>query len=170
MKSLNENLDLQRKVDLLKMVPLISEIDSSQLELLAFTSDTQTFESGHILFRQGDIGNEAYIIVRGEVEVIKEGPERTITIATLGKNQIIGEIAILIDVPRTATIEAMTDLTTLVISKESFYRVVSEFPSVAIGIMRELASRIAKTTVQVRQVRSGAKPNRTSRQKHKTRH
>jgi CRP/FNR family cyclic AMP-dependent transcriptional regulator len=109
-----------------------------------------TFGSGQALFCQGDVGNAAYIIMSGEAEVITEGPEGEITVATLGKNQFIGEISILIDVPRTATVTAMTELTVLVISKDMFYRMVTEFPTIGIEIMRELARRLFKTTVQLR--------------------
>jgi CRP/FNR family cyclic AMP-dependent transcriptional regulator len=142
--------DNRAKIDLLKKIPLISKIGHSMLELLALDSKTLTFGSSQTLFCQGDVGNAAYIIISGEAEVITEGPEGEITVATLGKNQFIGEISILIDVPRTATVTAMTELTVLVISKDMFYRMVTEFPTIGIEIMRELAHRLFKTTVQLR--------------------
>ncbi len=162
MASTNEQSYLEKRFELLKQVPLISGIDSSKLEILAFTSETRTFESGCVVFKQGELGNEAHVIVSGEVEVITEGLEGDIAIATLGPNQIIGEIAILVDVPRTATVVAMTELTTLVITKDAFYRMVSAYPTVAVQIMRELATRIALTTGQVREVQGGATPARPS--------
>jgi CRP-like cAMP-binding protein len=155
---LNEEADLLRKIDLLTKIPLISKIGHPMLELLALDSETLAFGSGQTLFCQGDVGNAAYIIISGEAEVITEGPEGEITVATLGKNQFIGEIAILIDVPRTATIRAMTELTALMISKDMFYHMVTEFPTIGIEIMRELAHRLEQTTVQLGQVRSDIKP------------
>jgi CRP/FNR family cyclic AMP-dependent transcriptional regulator len=155
---MNKEADLLRKIDLLKKIPLVSKIGHSMLEPLAFDSETLTLGSGQVLFCQGDIGNAAYIIMSGEAEVITEGPEGEITVATLGKNQFIGEISILIDVPRTATVRAMTELTALVISKDMFYRMVNEFPEIGIEIMRELARRLEQTTVQLRQVRSDTIP------------
>ena len=152
--SLNKEADLLRKIDLLTKIPLISKIGHSMLKLLALDSETLTFGSGQVLFCQGDVGNAAYIIMSGEAEVITEGPEGDITVATLGQNQFIGEIAILIDVPRTATVRVMTELTALVISKDMFYRMVTEFPEIGIEIMRELAHRLEQTTIQLRQVRS----------------
>jgi CRP-like cAMP-binding protein len=158
-----KNEYLERKFDLLKNVPLISGIESSKLEILAFASEVRSFHPGQIVFKQGELGNEAYVIESGEVEVITEGSQGEIAIATVGPNQIIGEIAILVDVPRTATVVAMTELAVLAITKEAFYRMVTAYPSVAVEMMRELAMRIALTTVQVREVYGGDTPHRFSR-------
>jgi len=67
----------------------------------------------------------------------------------MGRNAIIGEIAILCDVPRTATVRADSTLVTLRISKDLFFRLVNEFPQMAVEIMRELARRLEKTTAQL---------------------
>ena len=76
--------------------------------------------------------------------------------AKVGKNDFVGEIAILIDVPRTATIRAETDLTTLAITKDLFFRLISEFPDMAVEIMRELAHRLEATTAQLREAKRAA--------------
>jgi len=65
-----------------------------------------------------------------------KGPLEEIAVATVGQYQFIGEIAVLIDIPRTATVVALTHLATLVISKETFYRIVAEHPVVGIEFMR----------------------------------
>lgn len=150
----HEEMDLDSRVEVLGRIPLLSEISASHRELLASSSKVLTFDSGQILFRQGDVGNAAYVIIAGEAEVVTEGSEGEIAIATIGQYQFIGEIAILIDVPRTATVVATAELTALVISKEMFYRLVTDYPEIAIEIMRELAGRLFKTTVQVSQAGS----------------
>ena len=149
--SVDDNLDLSGKIDLLVKMPLFSILDPPSLEILASSSDILTFGAGEVLFRQGEVGAEAHIIITGEAEVVTEGLEGDITVATIGQHQFIGEIAILIDVPRTATVTAMVDLTTLVVSKDLFYRIITEFPTVGIEVMRELAHRLFQTTIQVRQ-------------------
>ena len=73
-----------------------------------------------------------------------------------GSNQravpaLIGEIAILCDVPRTATVKAVSEVVTLAISKDLFFRMVTEFPQMAVEIMRELARRLERTTSQLRE-------------------
>ena len=148
--SLDRDVDLTSKVALLTKIPLFAGIGASNLVLLASSSKVQTFHSREILFRQGDVTKETYIIISGEAEVITEEPEGETTVATIGQHQFIGEIATLLDVPRTATVVALTHLATLVISKEEFYRIVTEDPFIGIEVMRELARRLFKTTTLLR--------------------
>ena len=78
-------------------------------------------------------------------------PGGQLVIATLKQNEIVGEIAILCDVPRTATVRAKTELTTLRITKELFFNLTIEFPQIAVEIMRELAHRLEQTTPKLRE-------------------
>jgi len=78
-------------------------------------------------------------------------PTGQIQVAEMKKNDFLGEIAILCDVPRTATIKAREPLNTLKISKDTFYRMVGEFPTMAIEIMRELAHRVEDTNQKLRE-------------------
>jgi len=97
------------------------------------------------------MADAAYIIIEGEVEVILDGPAGPVTVATIGKNDIVGEIGILCDVPRTATIKALTRLVTLRIQKELFLRLINEFPQMAIAIMQELAHRLEHNNNRLRE-------------------
>ncbi len=148
-------MSLNEEVDLLRQIPLFSKIDPSKLKLLAFTSERLTFGSGQDLFQQGDVGDTAYIIIDGEAEVLVDSPSGQLSVAKLGKNDLVGEIAILIDVPRTATVRAASELTTLAIPKDQFFRMITEYPQMAIEIMRELAQRLEKTTGQLRAAMTG---------------
>ena len=137
-------MSLNEEVDLLRKIPLSAKIEPSKLKLLAFTSERLTFDGGQELFHQGDVGDKAFIIVQGEAEVLVDSPGGPLKVATLAKNDLVGEIAILIDVPRTATVRAANELTTLAISKDQFFQMITEFPEMAIEIMRELAHRLEK--------------------------
>ena len=147
-------MSLNEEVEFLQSIPLFSKIEPSKLKLLAFTSDRLTFAPGQELFHQGDAGDAAYIIMDGEADVTVDTPAGEISIARVRKNDLIGEIAILCDVPRTATIKALSEVTTLAISKELFFQMVTEFPEMAVEIMRELASRLERTTSQLREAMS----------------
>lgn len=142
---------LQEEVDLLRNIPLFAKIEPSKLKLIAFTSDRMTFRRGDFLCRQGEAGDSAFVIVSGEADVSVETPGGKLHVATLRQNDILGEIAILCDVPRTATVTAISDVETLVISKELFFRLIHEFPQIAIELLRELAERLDRTTVRLRQ-------------------
>ena len=142
-------MSLNEEVELLRSVPLFANIEPSKLKLLAFTSERLTFPPGQDLCKQGDIGDAAYVIVSGDADVVIDTPSGPLTVAHVGKNAFVGEIAILIDVPRTATISPTTELETLKISKDLFYRLIAEFPEMAIEIMRELARRLEQTNLQL---------------------
>jgi len=147
-------MSLHEEVEILRNIPLFAHIDASKLKLLAFTSERLTFAMDQVLFHKGDPGDAAYIILKGEADIIVDGPKGPITVAHMGKNQVLGEIAILCDVPRTATVRAASELITLRISKDLFLRLIREFPQIAIEIMRVLASRLERTTEQLRDAKS----------------
>ena len=149
-------MSINEEVDLLRKIPLFAKIEASKLKLLAFTSERLTFASGQELFRQGDVGDKAYIIIDGTAEVLVDSPTGELAVATLGKNDLVGEIAILIDVPRTATVRVTEEVTTLAISKDQFFRMIGEYPDMAIEIMRELAIRLERTTAQLRAAMAGS--------------
>jgi CRP-like cAMP-binding protein len=142
-------MSIKEEVDLLRRIPLFANVEPSKLKLLAFTSERIAFEAGHILFNQGDTGDAAYIVIEGEAEVLVNGPVGPIQVAVLGRNAIVGEIAILCDVPRTATIRARERLVCLRISKELFLRLINEFPQIAVAVVRELAHRIEMDNVKL---------------------
>jgi len=143
-------MSLNEEVELLRNIPLFAKLEPSKLKLLAFTSERLTFQPAQSLFHQGDMGDAAYIIVSGSADVIVETPNGPLTVAAVKKNDFAGEIAILCDVPRTATITATSELVTLRISKDLFFRLVTEFPQMAVEIMRVLAQRLEKTTADLR--------------------
>lgn len=144
-------MGLLDEVELLRKIPLFSKIEPSKLKLLAFTSERLTYAEGDVLFAQGDAGDAAYVIIGGKADVVVDTPGGPLTVATLDENEIVGEIAILCDVPRTATVKAKTEVTTLRITKDLFFSLVVEFPQIAVEIMRELAHRLEVTTVRLRE-------------------
>jgi len=147
-------VSIAEEVDCLRRIPLFANVDVAKLKLLAFTSERVTFRTGETLFRQDEMGTAAYIVLDGEAEVLVRTPDGPLPVAVLGRSEIIGEIAILCDVPRTATVRARTDLTTLCISKDLFFRLIAEFPTMAVQIMRVLAHRLDNTTRQLREALS----------------
>lgn len=142
-------MSLKQEFELLRRVPYFAEIEPAKLKLLAFMSERVAFDDGKRLFRQGDVGDAAYLIIEGEAEVVAETPAGPIVLATLGANEIIGEMAILGNTPRSATMRAKGRLVTLRISKEPFMRMVREFPSMAVAMMQELAERLAANNHQL---------------------
>jgi CRP-like cAMP-binding protein len=144
-------MTLQEEVHLLRRVPLFSKIDPARLKLLAFTSDRLVFAADDVLFEQGQAGDAAYLILSGSAKVEIDTPAGKLVVATLKEHEIVGEIAILCDVPRTATVRASGELVALRIAKDRFFTLLAEFPEMAVEMMRELARRLEVTTVRLRE-------------------
>lgn len=142
-------MSLKQEFELLRRVPFFAEIEPAKLKLLAFMSERVGFDAGKPIVRQGDPADAAYLIIDGEAEVIVTTPAGPVTVAILGPNEIFGEIAILCNMPRNATVRAKNRLIALRISKEPFMRMVREFPTMAVTIMQELAQRLSSTNNQL---------------------
>ena len=147
-------MSLTKDVEVLRNIPLFAKVEPAKLKLLAFTSERLEYMAGDELFHQGDYGDAAYIILEGEADVLVDTPQGAVRVATLGKNDIIGEIAVLCDVPRTATVVAHSELETLRVSKDGFFHLVTQFPQVAIEVMSEIASRLHNTTQALTEARA----------------
>jgi CRP-like cAMP-binding protein len=144
-------VSLKEEVELLRRIPMFARVEPTKLKLLAFASERLTFAPSQELFHQGDMADAAYIIVDGDAEIILETPKGPIRVAHMTKNDLIGEIGILLDQPRNATVKASSNLTTLRISKDLFFSMVTDFPTMGVEIMRELAQRLDDTTTQLRE-------------------
>ena len=140
---------LNTEVDLLRRVPLFSGIEPSRLKLLAYTSDVVTYRPDQVLFKKGDIGDAAYVIIKGDAEVIVASDTGEIPIAALHDGDFVGEIAILCDTPRTATVRAKSELKALRIRKEPFFELLHQFPEMAVEMTRLLAERLTRTTEEL---------------------
>ncbi len=145
---------IEDEVSMLRRIPLFAHIETAKLKLLAFTSERLAYEAGQTLCHQGDPGDAAYVIIDGAADVLVETPNGPLKVAHLAKNAIVGEIAILCDMPRTATVRAATPLSALKIKKEQFLKLVTEFPDLSIEMLRELASRLAATTAELTEARN----------------
>jgi CRP/FNR family cyclic AMP-dependent transcriptional regulator len=147
-------MSLAKDMQVLRDIPLFARVEPAKLKLLAFTSERLEYLPGEEVFHQGDYGDAAYIILEGEADILVDTPNGAVNIVTLGKNEIIGEIAILCDVPRTATVVAHGDLETLRVSKDGFFHLVSQFPQVGIEVMSALASKLNLTTQELTATRA----------------
>ncbi len=143
-------MSLQEEVELLRRIPLFAKVEPPKLKLLAFASERVTFEAGQELFHQGDVPDAAYIVIDGSAEVILETPNGRVTVAEIGRNELVGDMGVICDMPRTATVRAKSQLVTLKVSKDLLLRMITEFPAMAIEIMRVMAHRLEHTNAQLR--------------------
>ena len=126
------------KVEALKRAPLFENLSSAELAEVALRTEDLDFPAGRVLCREGEVGSEFYVIMEGEANVTRDGE----TVATHGPGSFFGEIALVEDVPRTATVTATTPLRCFVLTRGRFLHVLDEVPDVERKVMRALAKRL----------------------------
>jgi len=137
---------LGQEVQHLRQIPMLASFDTSTLKLIAFTSKRLTFEPGEEIFHQGEKGDTAYIIFDGEVEILIDTPDGETKIGNVGINEIVGEIALLSEVPRTATVRVSRKLTALELSKQQFFSLMEQDSRIVIEMLKQVSTRIERTT------------------------
>ena len=125
------------KVESLRRAPLFENLSRDELARLAKVTEDLEVEPGKVLCREGEPAQEFFVIIDGEVEVT-QGGER---IRTLSDGDFFGEIALLEDIPRTATVTATKHLRFFVLTRQSFWSMVESMPDVDRKILRALAKR-----------------------------
>lgn len=135
-------------VSVLRGIPLFCKLDPAKLKLLAFSSTYLTFEAGEALFHEGDPADGAFVIRRGQVEVLSAVGESQVVVGTLGENDLFGEMAIILNEPRLASIRAVGRLEVVKIDAEVFLRLVTENPDTALAVMRSLSEKIVRLTAR----------------------
>ena len=150
-------LMLKDEVQTLRQVPLFAGVAPAKLKLLAFASDRVSYRPGETLFHQGDPGDAAYVILQGKADILAETGDSPIKIAELSDNAIVGEIAILCDTARTATVKAAAPLEALCIRKDDFLKLLADYPDMMFEILRALAQRLTRTTSELTEARAQIK-------------
>lgn len=142
-------MTLDTEVKSLRLVPMFRDIEPSRLKLLAFTSERIRFSAGQRFFSQGDAAEAAYVILEGTAEVVLDANGGHVKVAELGQNDLVGEMAILSDTPRSATVIASAPTVALRIDRRVFLELLTQFPQMSIAVMRELAARLERTNAQL---------------------
>jgi CRP-like cAMP-binding protein len=135
-------LDVFQEAEMLRKVPFFGGLDSAKLKLLAFTSRALKFAPGEALVRKGEPADSAYVILEGEVEIVGETNAGEFIVAVVGRNELQGEMGVITNTPRGATVRAKTAVRALRISGDVFLRLITENPECALDVMRQLCGRL----------------------------
>jgi len=130
------------KITALKSAPLFEGLSKKELTHLARVAEDLEIPAGKTLCREGDIGHEFFVIVEGEAEVTQKGKR----IATRGAGDFVGEISLLEETPRTATVTAKTPIKSFVLTRKDFRELVKESPAVESKVLRALARRLVNVS------------------------
>lgn len=132
----------ERKI-FLRCVDLFTELDDEYLESVARIMERRWVGDGTMICREGEEGNELYFIQAGEIDVIKTKDEKEEIIAVVDANSCVGEMSILGNIPRFASLRAKGDVDLLVIKGEDFENILNENPRIAIKLLGLLVKRLA---------------------------
>jgi CRP-like cAMP-binding protein len=131
-------LQKDAKIDLLKGVPLFAGCSKSELQRIAGLADELDLGEGATLIREGERGREFIIVADGSVRVTRGGKK----LRDLGAGDYVGEIALVADVPRTATVTATSPVRLLVVTDRAFRTVLEQMPSIATKVLQSLGERL----------------------------
>ena len=127
------------KVELIKRAPLFAQCSRRELEEIAHIADEVDLPEGKEMTRQGASGREFFVLLEGDAEVTQDGR----SINQLSTGDFFGEIALVSESPRTATVTATSPVRALVITDRSFRRLLDEQPEIQRKVLVALAERLA---------------------------
>ncbi len=128
-----------RKLELIAAVPLFAGCSKREISRIASLADEIDLPTGRLMTREGERGREFCILVSGSADV-RKGARK---VASLGAGDFFGEIALILDAPRSATVAARTDVRVLVLERRAFKHLLSEVPSIQTKVLEALAARLA---------------------------
>jgi CRP-like cAMP-binding protein len=131
------------KIELIKRVPLFSHCSKKELGLVAQIADEIDLPEGKTLMREGDRGREFFVLVEGSADVRR----RNRKVNTLGSGDFFGEIALVSQQPRTATVTTSSPVRALVVTEQSFRSLLDRAPDVQRKVLQALADRVASDSI-----------------------
>jgi CRP-like cAMP-binding protein len=148
MKTLKTLSTLER-ILLLREIPIFSGLAPEDLEKIADIAHEELYSQGGIICREADPGNTLYVIVSGDVQIVRSAGRQESILATRGAGEFVGEMAILESSPRSATVRAAGDVRVLSIDGESFKSILLDRPEVAVSVLRKMSARIRALNAMV---------------------
>jgi CRP-like cAMP-binding protein len=126
------------KIDLLKRVPLFAACSKKELGHVALLADEIDVREGKVLTTEGEPGREFFVLVEGAAEVRRKGRK----VNTMGRGDFFGEIALVSDRPRTATVTTTSPARLLVVTDRAFRELMKQVPSIQLKVMATLVDRL----------------------------
>ncbi|NLI75467.1 MAG: cyclic nucleotide-binding domain-containing protein [Candidatus Riflebacteria bacterium] len=146
------------KIQFLSKVSLFANLnDKTLLDLSAITVE-QTIPAKTTVFKEGDPGDAIYIVKSGKINILKRNSSgQDSVLVTLGKDSVIGDMAVIDDMPRSASVATVQDTTFLIITKHDFRALLGSSPEVAVQILKLMTERLRKTNASLKELETSAK-------------
>lgn len=143
-------------LELLARVPLFVDLDPDDLRDIAETTHVESFSDGEHVFEIGEPGRSLFIVTAGAVQIRHPSPDSHFELAKFGPGDFFGEMALLNDLPRSATVRALGPVEVLVVDKVDFRRILVEKPHVGLKLLKALSARIRHADEQIHGLTSRA--------------
>lgn len=135
---------------MLASIPLFSGLDARTREVVEQHSALRAVRRNTVVIQKGDESGVLYVVISGRLKVtVADGQGKEVILNTLGPGDYFGELAILGDMPRTATVMSLEDSKLLTLSRKAFLDLVREQPDIALAVIRNLTERVSQLTEQV---------------------
>jgi CRP/FNR family transcriptional regulator len=160
--------DIAARIAILQSLPLFKGLNDETLHQLAENSTSREFQAGEVICYQGDPGSTCHIVIRGRARVFVVGEDgRELSIRILVPGEILGEMALLEGLPRSANIETLEETQTLEISHDVLLRCLRKSPTLALNLLQDLSERLRSSTVEAQDLAMLTVDERLTRQLHK---
>jgi len=138
------------KEELLRSVPIFSDLHSSALKKIAEKMVRKSFLKGQLILIEESLGEAFFVITQGSVKVTRLSEEgREVILAMLGEGEFFGEMSLLDGEGRSANIVPIEDAEVLTLTRNDFLDCLEKFPKIAIALLEELAIRLRKSDQQI---------------------
>ncbi len=140
-----------KRVSLIQRIGLFNCVEPAELKPIAQQMTETTYGDGEVVFLEGDPGDRLYLIFAGNMHVYVEREGRIITYDHLQMGECFGEMALVEDAPRSATVKSEGTSLCLTLSKEEFLDLLDRNPNIALGMIRSLVGRLRRNNVQIQE-------------------
>jgi CRP-like cAMP-binding protein len=138
-------------MEILRGVPIFSEIEESELTKIVRVGVRKKYKKGSIILLEEEAGAALFVIVSGKVKIVRTDDDgREVILSILGENDFFGEMAILDGLARSASVVAITKADLFMIHRRDFLNLLTDFPAVAISLLKELTMRLRKADSQIK--------------------
>ena len=142
----------------LRQTELFRDLDTPTLQLIVQQLTEHTYDAGQVVFREGDAGDRFFLLLSGAMQVCVERNNTTITYAILQPGECFGEMALIEDTARSATVRAQTPARCYTLSKQDFLDLIQRYPHVALEVMRNLSRRLRHTSSRLHESTTASPP------------